>query len=105
MLYVCAISFWLSVSTLVKVMTFGRESWEERVSYRGAMALHGPHQSAQKSVTTIREDWRTWVKCWGEEMLMIFDMVELCVRVVKLLYVVDGSVGMDWVAKACAFFQ
>lgn len=39
------------------------------------MALHGPHQSAQKSVTTMREDCRTWAKCCGLVMLTVFDMV------------------------------
>ena len=39
------------------------------------MALHGPHQSAQKSVTTMREDWRTCVKCCGLVISTVLDIV------------------------------
>ena len=38
------------------------------------MVLQGPHQAAQKSVTTMREDWRIWVKWWGEVMVIIWDI-------------------------------
>ena len=39
----------------------------------GAMALQGPHQVAQKSATTRREEERIWVKWWGEVMSTVFD--------------------------------
>jgi hypothetical protein len=47
------------------------------------MALQGPHQSAQKSATTRREDERTWAKWDGEVMCRIFD----------ILVVVRGCMG------------
>ena len=39
------------------------------------MALQGPHQSAQKSVTTMREELRIWVKWWGEVIGIVLDIV------------------------------
>lgn len=44
--YCLAMSWFLSTLTFVKVILFGRESCEASCSYAGAMALHGPHQSA-----------------------------------------------------------
>lgn len=64
-------SFWASVSTLVKVMLPGLLNWLARASKAGAMILHGPHHVAQKSVTTTRDDERTDEKCCGEEMSTI----------------------------------
>jgi hypothetical protein len=44
--YARAISCCSSTLTLVKVIRFGRESCLDSCSYAGAIALHGPHQSA-----------------------------------------------------------
>lgn len=37
------------------------------------MALQGPHQVAQKSVTTMREEERVWERCVGEVIVMVLD--------------------------------
>ena len=47
------------------------------------MVLHGPHQSAQKSVTTMREELRVWAKWAGEVMWRILDIVAIVVEVVR----------------------
>jgi len=44
--YLREISCCESTLTLVKVTTLGFENLTERLSYVGAIALHGPHQSA-----------------------------------------------------------
>jgi len=43
--YCCASDLCASVSILVKVTRFGRESFWERFSYMGLICLHGPHLS------------------------------------------------------------
>ena len=62
--------------------------------------MHGPHQSAQKSVTTMREDCRIWLKWEAEVTETVLDMmaVVVCVEGVgaegecnkELFGVVDG---------------
>ena len=58
------------------------------------MFLQGPHQVAQKSVTTIRLEERIWVKWAGEVMSIIWDIV----RVLGGCWV-GGEVECAWIGE------
>jgi len=47
------------------------------------MALQGPHQEAQKSVMTMRDEERIWERCWGEVMAIVFDILATAVQLLR----------------------
>ena len=71
---------------MVKVIFPGRESDAASCSYKGAMALHGPHHGAQKSMATMVLDWTRELSCEVDCISTMVDMIGVsCDSIRRLL--------------------